>query len=103
MDPIEPGLPFDRYDNPHITFRHRDDRIVDINRTDKKHASTITFLAGTPEVVIESDPGGAQYSARHKAHLEGEDVDFSLREEDVRVQMPPLNRIDPNASGSMHM
>jgi hypothetical protein len=29
-NPTEQGLPFNRYDNPHITFRHREDRIIDV-------------------------------------------------------------------------
>jgi hypothetical protein len=36
MDPIEPRLPFARYGNSHITFKHREGRIIDVDRTDMK-------------------------------------------------------------------
>lgn len=61
VPPIDPALPDDRYGNPHITFRHREDRIIDMDCTDKKHASMIAFLGGTADKkIIESDPGGTQ-------------------------------------------
>lgn len=58
MPPITPGMPFDRYDNPKVSFLHRQGQITDVDHPVLPHVSTITFLAGTPnETVIESDPG----------------------------------------------
>jgi hypothetical protein len=87
MDPIGPGLPFNRYDNPHVTFTHREARIIDTDRTDKKHASTITFLKGTPEEkIVESDPGDQQASMRAGTYQDGEALARQWRGEDLRVQ-----------------
>ena len=93
MDPIEPGaLPYDRYGNPHITFSHRDGRIIDTDRTDKLHASKLTFLPGTAdEEVIQNDPGSAQYEARFRTAHEAA--------EDLEVVPAPVNTINPNDRG----
>lgn len=61
IGPIPAGLPFDRYGNPKVTFNHRNGMIVDQDRANTDHASTITFLAGQPnQVVIDSNPRARQ-------------------------------------------
>jgi hypothetical protein len=58
LDPITPGLPFDRYDNPKTTFIQRGGQITDVDHPTVQHVSTITFLKGDPrELVIVSNPG----------------------------------------------
>ncbi len=58
---IPAGLPFDRYGNPKILFDHRNGMIVDKDREDIPHVSTITFLGGQAnEFVVESNPGARQ-------------------------------------------
>lgn len=58
LDPIAPGMPFDRYDNPKSTFTHRAGQITDIDHLTVPHVSTITFLPHTRhETVIVSNPG----------------------------------------------
>jgi len=90
MDPIEPGLPLDRYDNPHITFSHRNGRIVDMDRADKTHASTITFLKGTPEEkIVQSDPGDQQASLRSGTYQNPQALAREWEGEDVGIQGPP--------------
>ncbi len=65
MPPIVPGLPFDRYDNPKISFNHRKGMIIDEDEADETHASRITFLKGTAnEHVVVSNPGRRQAEAQ---------------------------------------
>ena len=97
MPPLQlaSSIPFEAYGNPHIMFSHRGGQIVDIDRRDKKHASTLIFMPGTAEEeVIENDPGSAQHAARAKmgAGIEA----HGLEEEDVTVNPAPINRLYPN-------
>jgi hypothetical protein len=104
MPPTEPagGVPFDRYGNPNITFRHREGRIVDIDRTDKKHASTLIFLGGTAEeAIVQNDPGAVQISEKEGESVEREIEIYGLQGEDLEVSNPPLRSLDPNAGVQM--
>jgi len=97
MPPLQlaSSIPFEAYGNPHVMFSHRGGQIVDIDRRDKKHASTLIFMPGTAEEeVIENDPGSAQHAARAKmgAGIEA----HGLEEEDVTVNPAPINRLYPN-------
>jgi hypothetical protein len=87
------GLPLDRYDNPHITFRHRGGEIVDMDREDKKHASTLTIRKGQPgEQVFESDPADAQLLQWIESEIEA----YESQVEDMNVQGPQPSIFDPS-------
>ena len=54
---IDPGFPFNRYDNPKIQFVHRSGMIVDRDLENEDGASEILFLKGTPdETLVVSNP-----------------------------------------------
>jgi hypothetical protein len=92
MPPLQlaSSIPFEAYGNPHIMFSHRNGQIVDTDRRDKKHASTLIFMPGTAEEeIIENDPGSAQHVAR--AQMGAEIAAHGLEEEDVTVNPAPIN------------
>lgn len=104
IPPTEPagGVPFDRYGNPHITFRHREDRIIDIDHMDKKHASTITYLGGTAEeIIVQNDPGAAQISARQRESVEREIEIYGPQGEGLEVSNPSLRNLYPNSGAQI--
>lgn len=101
IPPIDAALPDDRYGNPHITFRHREDRIIDMDCTDKKHASTITFLRGTgDEKIIESNPGGTQMLQIMRERVEREMQAHGPAGENLEVSVPPLRNVDQSAAAA---
>lgn len=52
------------FDNPKITFNHRNGYIVDRDRDDESHNATLTFCGGTPEVrYMQSHPAKAAAAA----------------------------------------
>jgi hypothetical protein len=110
---IDPALPDDQYGNPHITFRHRDNRIIDMDCFYKKHASTITFLRRTAdEKIIESDPGGAQMSEimresaerEMQAHgPEWENLELPLRDGDRFAAAAHIRDLERHARHARHI
>jgi hypothetical protein len=69
--------------------------------TDKKHASTITFLQGTAdEKIIESDPGGAQMIEIMRESAKREMQAHGPAGENLGVPVPPLRNVDRIAAAA---
>jgi hypothetical protein len=61
-----------------------------MDRADKTHASTITFLKGTPEEkIVQSDPGDQQASLRSGTYQNPQALAREWEGEDVGIQGPP--------------